>query len=324
MGRADWRAIGTTLVTSAVVSVGWLSLVMVLDSGTFSLSQAAGRFWIPLLLTFVLPQVVLLVGNRRAAGQRDDLMTALERLTRGERWVRLEPGGSQGERRLAQLFNRLAEHIETTQHDIKRSILELENGLTGKARHLEQANRVLLDVANRDPLTQLANRARLEIEIERHVLLARKSGLPLGVVMLDLDHFKAYNDAAGHLAGDQLLIRVADAMRSRTRATDLISRWGGDEFCVLLPGTTTRGTRTMVQGLVDAVTEAMNADLPAGLAVALGASAGIACFPDDATDAATLVALADRALYLAKASGRGCVIRTGEAQAELLPGETCG
>jgi diguanylate cyclase (GGDEF)-like protein len=313
MKRANWRALGAAAVTGMAISLVWLLAAwFARPEGPVPITAIAARFWWAILFSLVGSALLSLVLDRWSERRDARLRSSLERLAEGQPWVRMQPDGSPATKRMAHVFNRLAEYVETTQHDLEQSISELERGLTGKARQLEQANRVLLDVANRDPLTQLANRARLEVEIERHVPLARNSGLPLAVVMLDLDHFKDYNDAVGHLAGDQLLIRVADAMRSRARATDLISRWGGDEFCVLLPGTSPRGAQSVALGLVEAVSEAMNQDLPDNLFVDIGASAGFACFPDDGDDAATLIALADGALYMAKASGRGRVLRAGD------------
>jgi diguanylate cyclase (GGDEF)-like protein len=321
MKRANWKAMGAAAVTGTAVSVVWLVAVwLARPEGPVPAVAVASRFWWAVVLGLAAPVVLCLVLEHWSERRFAKLRLSLERLAEGQPWVRMQAEGSAAERRMAHAFNRLAEYVETTQHDLERSISVLERGLTGKARQLEQANRVLLDVANRDPLTQLANRARLEVEVERHVPVARNSGLPLAIVMLDLDHFKEYNDAAGHLAGDQLLIRVADAMRSRARATDLLSRWGGDEFCVLLPGTSPRGAQAMAQGLVDAVTDTMTTDLPDTLHVPIGASAGYACFPDDGDDAATLIALADGALYMAKAAGRGRVLRAGDDPSD--PGVT--
>lgn len=312
MRSPNWNAIRAALATSGLVIAAWLAVILAAEGSQIAPAAVLTRFWPAIAITVLIPLGAGAILQRSADRRREELRQALERLAEGQQWVRLSPEGSEHERQLARVFNRLAETVETAHHDLERSISELERGLTGKARQLEQANRVLLDVANRDPLTQLANRARLEAELERHVPMARTAGLPLAVVMLDLDHFKTYNDAAGHLSGDRLLIRVAEAMRSRARTTDLISRWGGDEFCVLLPGTSPRGAAAVARGLVEAVTEAMNVDAPKDLGVTLGASAGYATFPEDGDDAATLVALADGALYMAKAAGRGRVLRAGD------------
>jgi diguanylate cyclase (GGDEF)-like protein len=167
----------------------------------------------------------------------------------------------------------------------------------------------MIDLANRDPLTGLANRRRLELELDRQIELARQTDNPLAVIMMDLDNFKTYNDTAGHLAGDNLLRTVADALRARTRITDLVVRWGGDEFCILIPYTPPDRAVAAARSLMEAVTEAAR-----GLPVAadlVGASAGVACFPDDAQGATELIAAADAALYQVKESGRGHVLRLG-------------
>ena len=125
----------------------------------------------------------------------------------------------------------------------------------------------------------------------------------------DRIRFRPYNDTAGHLAGDELLQTVASALRARTRSTDLVVRWGGDEFCILLPYTTADRAVAAANSLVEAVREATRVlPLPEELG-RLGASAGVACFPEDADDGTGLIAKADAALYRVKETERGRVLR---------------
>ena len=175
--------------------------------------------------------------------------------------------------------------------------------------YLEQSNRALIDLASRDTLTGLSNRRRLEKELERQMAASRENRRPLAVIMMDLDSFKVYNDTAGHLAGDDLLKTVADTLRSKTRVTDLVVRWGGDEFCILMPCSNTDGVLTAAQDLVDAVATAVQGLPDAGGVPGLGASAGVACFPEDAEEAQELIARADDALYSVKEGGRGHALR---------------
>jgi diguanylate cyclase (GGDEF)-like protein len=166
-----------------------------------------------------------------------------------------------------------------------------------------------MDIANRDALTGLANRRRLEMELERNISFSKRTGQPLAVIMMDLDKFKICNDTAGHLVGDNILRAVASTLRSRVRVTDLVVRWGGDEFCILVPATQPQGAIAAAESLVDAVKEATSAiALPAPLEPPT-ASAGVACFPEDGEDPHTLILNADAALYQVKATGRGRVLR---------------
>ncbi len=222
---------------------------------------------------------------------------------------RLPEEGPRETARLARRVNRLAEHLEATREELTRATATIDGEVRGRTRYLEQTNRALLDIANRDPLTGLANRRRLEIELDRQIDLARRSGNHLAVIMMDLDNFKRYNDTAGHLAGDALLLRVAEALRARTRVTDLVVRWGGDEFCILIPYTTAGRALMVARSLVEAVQEAVRT-LPDAVD-SLGASAGVACYPEDSEDATALIAAADAALYQVKQTGRGAVLRLG-------------
>jgi diguanylate cyclase (GGDEF)-like protein len=236
-----------------------------------------------------------------------DLGDALAGMAQGEREMRHSEEGPKEIARLARQVNRLGELVERYRFEQSTSAARADGKLRGHARYLEQTNRALIDIANRDPLTGLANRRRLELELVRHIDLAQQSENPLAVIMMDLDNFKAYNDSVGHLAGDTLLRTVADALRARTRVTDVVVRWGGDEFCILMPYTTADRAVVAAESLIEAVCEATRS-LP-DASDAVGASAGVACFPDDAEESSELIAAADAALYRVKETGRGSVLR---------------
>ncbi len=239
-----------------------------------------------------------------------DLSDIVARLTQGELELRHSEKGPKEVARLGRQVNRLAEQLEAAQLDLSKASLQVDGEVRGRTRYLQQTTRAMIDLANRDPLTGLANRRRLELELDRQIELARQTNNPLAVIMMDLDNFKTYNDTAGHLAGDNLLRTVADALRARTRITDLVVRWGGDEFCILIPYTPPDRAVAAARSLMEAVTEAARG-LP-GAAEMVGASAGVACFPDDAQGGTELIAAADAALYQVKESGRGDVLRLGE------------
>ncbi|MGA2513871.1 MAG: sensor domain-containing diguanylate cyclase [Candidatus Limnocylindrales bacterium] len=158
--------------------------------------------------------------------------------------------------------------------------------------------------AETDALTGLRNRGAFERDIA--ALLADQSGQPLTLLMLDLDGFKTFNDRHGHPAGDSLLGAVARALNAGVRACDRAYRYGGDEFAVLLPGAAP-GVGVEVAGRITAAIARL--DLAAG--VAITASVGVACQPDDAATRDGLVAAADAALYQAKESGCGRVAVAG-------------
>jgi diguanylate cyclase (GGDEF)-like protein/PAS domain S-box-containing protein len=176
---------------------------------------------------------------------------------------------------------------------------------------LEAANRALRDMANQDGLTGLANRRRLDEILLEEFSRARRERAPLGLVMIDIDRFKAYNDLYGHQAGDDCLRRVARAIRDAMRRPgDKVARYGGEEMTAVLPATDGRGAAALAEIMRCAVARE-------GIVHRLGedgivtVSAGVsACVPrEDELDPAILVSVADRALYQAKADGRNCVRR---------------
>jgi diguanylate cyclase (GGDEF)-like protein len=149
----------------------------------------------------------------------------------------------------------------------------------------------LEDLAFTDPLTGLGNRRAWESWLDAARDTARHDGAPLCVAIFDLDHFKAYNDAHGHPAGDALLAGAAVTWRRELRPTDILARYGGEEFAAVLPACSLEGAQVVV--------ERIRAATPGGQTV----SAGIAQW-DGSEDNEALVARADAALYRAKAAGR--------------------
>ena len=164
------------------------------------------------------------------------------------------------------------------------------------ASSLERAELIarLAAEASHDPLTGLANRRTWDEVVSREIARIGRSGSTLTVALLDLDHFKAFNDAHGHLAGDDLLRKAALRWQSRLRAGDLLARWGGEEFAVLMPDTTTTSAVSIIERLLDATPSDQTF------------SAGVVTTTSQA-DLDELMAEADAALYRAKAGGRNRV-----------------
>jgi diguanylate cyclase (GGDEF)-like protein/PAS domain S-box-containing protein len=152
-------------------------------------------------------------------------------------------------------------------------------------------------IADHDDLTGIPNRRRLVEELSTRLLLAGRHGERGAVLVLDLDGFKAINDTKGHGAGDEILHTVAQALRARLRATDLLARLGGDEFAVVLPHAAADEAM--------AVADALNGAVRAACEGAVTASCGVALYgPDGPGSPEHLLAEADRAMYHAKQSGR--------------------
>ncbi len=169
---------------------------------------------------------------------------------------------------------------------------------------LERQNESLAHQANHDSLTGLPNRALFERRLDRAVQLAAESGQQLAVLFFDNDHFKQVNDSHGHAGGDALLSAVATRVRAQLRENDLVARLGGDEFAVLLAPL--RGVRDALH-IADKIIAGMAVplELPDGSTIHPSVSVGVAMFPRHAHDSASLLAMADQAMYRAKAVRRG-------------------
>ncbi|MDN3518818.1 GGDEF domain-containing protein [Aquisalimonas lutea] len=171
----------------------------------------------------------------------------------------------------------------------------------------EQTEQRLHRLATTDALTGLPNRSALEPALERKHAEARREGASYALLSMDLDHFKAINDQQGHNAGDRALQVFADLLRQRLRASDLPCRWGGEEFQVLLSGTGREGALHIAE-TIRAAAAATDVTTDDGITFRVTVSIGVAVYPEDADDPATLLVMADRRLYYAKETGRNRVI----------------
>ncbi len=162
------------------------------------------------------------------------------------------------------------------------------------------------DLAFRDPLTGLPNRVLFQARFAAAVEQARRQGEKVGLIMLDLDHFKDVNDTLGHDAGDALLLSVADRLVSTFRRTDTVARLGGDEFAVILPGV--RGADDMERPTRLLMELLRNPLQHGGNSLTISVSVGAALYPQDDEDAGQLLKNADIAMYRAKDTGRNKIV----------------
>ncbi|MGZ5059038.1 MAG: EAL domain-containing protein [Methylobacter sp.] len=169
-----------------------------------------------------------------------------------------------------------------------------------KQKHIEDRIHYL---ANFDPLTGLPNRTQLSDHLKYALSLAKRSNGHLALMFLDLDHFKDINDSLGHSIGDALLVELAKRLCLALRTEDTVTRLGGDEFILLLPGIDAVGAAHVAQKLLDAVAESYWVEF---YDLALTASIGIALYPEDGGDLEALSKSADAAMYRAKQEGRQC------------------
>jgi diguanylate cyclase (GGDEF)-like protein len=163
-----------------------------------------------------------------------------------------------------------------------------------------------------DDLTQVYNYRFLKTALRREIKRAGRYSQELAIVMIDVDNLKGYNDRNGHLRGSFLLKETAGLLASKVRSFDLVAKYGGDEFTLILPQTGREGAIVVAERVRQTVAEHTFPLAPAG---SITISSGVAVFPHDATDSIGLIQASDRALYLAKKRGRNRV-ETLEPEAE--------
>ncbi len=187
---------------------------------------------------------------------------------------------------------------------------ELEDRVASRTAELEEANRQLARLAEIDGLTQVGNRRFFEEELRRAWFDHLRSAAPLSLVLVDVDHFKAYNDRYGHTAGDETLRRVAQAItQSIRRPGDSVARYGGEELVALLPKTDQKGALHLAEEIRHRVETEAIAHEASGVAPVVTVSIGVATVtPESDHQQSELFESADRALYQAKQQGRNRVV----------------
>jgi diguanylate cyclase (GGDEF)-like protein len=213
----------------------------------------------------------------------------------------------------ARLDRRITE--ASTQLEVARSALdqEIKKRLWAE-QELTQANLRLRNQAMRDPLTGLYNRRYLEESLDREESRARRSGQPLGLMLIDIDHFKRFNDTLGHAAGDTVLRAIGGYLTSAARGEDIVSRHGGDEFVLVMGHASQSALWERAERLRHGVQE-LEIEYDGRSVGPVTLSVGIAIYPHHGDSGHAVLRAADAALYRAKQAGRNRVVLGDEATA---------
>lgn len=246
-------------------------------------------------------QVVLNTGQLPGPAQLELVTRARERLTFAVNCspVKAPDGSIRG---VVVTFDDLTE-LEQKNGELERALQRLEQS----QREITRQNQELHVLATRDPLTGVLNRRSLFDGMATLIRESEESGEAVSVIMVDIDHFKSINDRFGHATGDKVIKLLADILTQAVRTNDLVGRYGGEEFCVVLPGIDEQGAAEVAERMRVIVHDGKSARFSS--AIRISASFGVATNVADGLTPGALVDLADKALYEAKTSGRNRVRR---------------
>jgi len=209
---------------------------------------------------------------------------------------------------LTRTFSEMMVRLATKAQDLERSQAETEQAvhqMREQNSELQRVNEVLEQLSITDGLTQLHNHRFFQEQLAKELKRADRFGNPLALVLIDIDHFKKWNDRLGHAGGDEILRKIAQIMNELVRETDILARYGGEEFAMILPKTNLEGAVRLAEKVRSTVADrALVLDLPSQ-GMNLTVSVGVNVYRGDAN---ALFAGADQALYRAKDGGRDCVM----------------
>ncbi|MGI9336265.1 MAG: GGDEF domain-containing protein, partial [Gammaproteobacteria bacterium] len=199
--------------------------------------------------------------------------------------------------------------------EVERQNVELEKLLNERKeaeKEIRRQNERLEYLATRDPLTDCLNRRALFEKFDQEIGHARDTDAPLACIMTDIDHFKSVNDTFGHSVGDDVIRLFADTLRACLRSIDIIGRYGGEEFCIVLPGLDLERAAQAAERIRAAIEREGVSALPPDAGRTLTSSFGVSLWHVTDKSGDDTVQRADEALYASKTGGRNRVTRTDE------------
>lgn len=289
--------------------IGWFDLTLMDSKGILIANEF---FIVPIVITilFLLVLVSLWIFlNRTVIKPIAALNQAALQIEQGN-FSLPEKMKSDGDDEIGQVtlaFRKMTLSLKEYTSNLQNMVADRTAELESASLQLKILNEDLNKLSRTDQLTQVRNRRDLQDCLQIEENRAKRSGLPCGILMLDIDNFKQVNDRYGHHAGDEILKKVASAMLGKLRAEDILGRWGGEEFLILLPGTSLSLAQDIAEKIRSLI-ELTNIQLGMGN-VLVTVSLGVSIFtPAISTEIDYCVKEADQALYKAKEHGRNTVV----------------
>jgi len=295
----DWRGEAMLVAGAGIAPTHWVAVMAVPQEYAFRELVRLRN----LSLLAIVALALLLGGAGYVIGLHvvrpiDGLTRAASGVASGDLDIELPVVGRDELASLTSVFNEMV-----------RRLREDRDQIAAMEQQLKRRNEELEELSITDGLTGLRNRRHIMATLDLEIARAVRTRRPLAVMMIDVDHFKQLNDRLGHLAGDQVLVRIAAAIRSAVRGVDYAARYGGEEFVVVLPETDQAAAQDVGERIRQQVRGTVSAGEGAG---PVTVSAGVAVYPLGGASAAEVLARADTALYRAKKLGRDRV-EVGEA-----------
>jgi diguanylate cyclase (GGDEF)-like protein len=303
---------GQRLISSAMplARLGWSLVIEEEYDFAFARVVAATRRVLGINLAIVA--IFALIAYRFAVGMVhpiEALSEAARRISQGERSVQIPHSTSRDEvGLLTRAFSEMTRRIDANAREIEaahRSVEEVNAELRSRNDELHRANEVLAQLSITDGLTQLHNHRFFQDSLVKEAKRADRTEESLALILIDIDHFKAWNDRLGHAGGDEILRRIAELMNTLLRSTDLLARYGGEEFALVAPGTDLAGAVQLAEKMRSTISQTRFFIDPPSEHQRVTVSMGVALY---AGDRKRLFGEADKALYRAKAAGRDCVM----------------
>lgn len=254
-------------------------------------------------LAFGITALGILAGYgviRQITNPLRDLAEAATAMSHGKSPTQLNVKSNDEIGRLTESFNQMAASIQERESDLRKLTNQLEQTVEVRTAELREKTEILETLAITDPLTKAYNRRYFFDLAYKHMEIARDSNVPLSVIILDADHFKAINDTYGHQVGDEILIQLVKTCQKTIRKTDILARYGGEEFIILMPEADKETAYRIAERLRSEIENSTLLNNKIKMTISLGIATWKA--PDMLLE--ILVANADKALYQSKEDGR--------------------